>query len=366
MPSYNKQIRRAWVCLLLLGALFSAVPAYAAQGVAMSEKKQFPMPPLTEREADIIVRKGTEAPYSGELLNSKGAGTYICRQCGVPLYRSTAKFESNCGWPAFDDAVPGAVRRVPDADGRRVEIVCNTCNGHLGHVFEGEGFTAKNTRHCVNSISMSFAPAGSEAEKAALALAASAKASGKPFGMAGEPAVQPAAKPAEALAIVAGGCFWGIEDAFRKMPGVIDAVSGYTGGQMIDPTYEAVSRGTTGHAEAVRVRFDPTKISYEQILRRFFEVHDPTQVNQQGPDVGTQYRSAVYYLDTEQMIMAQTLMLRLRELGYEVATQLEPATTFYEAEAYHQRFTERTGRGACHLSVKRFGQRADGSPVGSK
>ena len=300
------------------------------------------VPPLSPEEAEVILRKATEAPWSGEYENNKAAGTYLCRQCGVALYRSSDKFDSGCGWPAFDDALPDMVRRIPDADGHRVEIVCNHCGAHLGHVFEGERFTEKNTRYCVNSISMSFAPAGSEKEKLGLALYE------KVHGTE--------------VAVLAGGCFWGVEDGLSKLPGVLDVRSGYTGGHTDRPSYEDVCRGDTGHAEAVLVRFDPSKVSYEAIVRRFFEIHDPTQLNRQGPDIGSQYRSAVFWLDDAQKKTAQKLMDELRSLGYNVVTLLEPAGPFYEAEAWHQDFAARTGRGACHLPVPRFDRRADGSP----
>lgn len=287
--------------------------------------------PLTAEEARVIVHKGTEAPYSGEYVNSKGAGTYHCKQCNAPLYQSADKFDSGCGWPSFDTEISGAVRRVPDADGQRTEIICATCGGHLGHVFEGEGFTSKNTRHCVNSISMVFVPAT----------------------QVDNPTGQPA--PAgEGRAIFAGGCFWGVEDALQKLDGVRSVISGYTGGTVPNPTYEQVSTGRTGHAEAVEVLFDPAKVSYETLARLFFEIHDPTQLNRQGPDVGTQYRSAIFYTDSAQKSIVETLINQLEAKGWQVVTQLAPADTFYPAEDYHQDFTARTGRGGCHMKVPRF------------
>lgn len=307
------------------------------------------MPPLTEQEAKVIHQKGTEAPFSGELLNNKAAGTYVCRQCGAALYRSADKFESGCGWPSFDSAIKGAILHKQDADGVRTEILCANCGGHLGHVFEGEGFTQKNVRHCVNSISMRFIPEGE--------------------------ALPPVVVPASA--IFAGGCFWGIEDAFSKLPGVFNVVAGYTGGNDDMPlteeqlaamnpsqvlsgqgpspvTYEIVSYAKKGFAEAVLVTYNPDLISYEALAREFFEIHDPTQLNRQGPDVGVQYRSAIFYTNEKQKAVAEKLVGILRDKGYDVVTQIVPANIFFAAEDYHQDYTARTGKGACHRRVHRF------------
>lgn len=293
------------------------------------------MKKLTPEEARIILHKGTEAPFNGAYLHNKGPGIYHCRQCDAPLYKSSDKFDSGCGWPAFDDAFEGAVVRKPDPDGQRVEIVCARCGGHLGHVFEGEGFTPKNARHCVNSISMTFAPDKQQTP---------------------EPPATPATTTASAEAIFAGGCFWGVEDAFSKVTGVLDVVSGYTGGKVNNPTYEQVSTGSTGHAEAVRVTYDPAKVTFEHLARLFFEIHDPTQLNRQGPDMGPQYRSALFYTDDAQKAVVEKLIAQLRSKGWDVVTEVLPAAPFYQAEDYHQDFTERTGRGACHLRMPRFEQ----------
>ncbi|NTU53191.1 MAG: bifunctional methionine sulfoxide reductase B/A protein [Chlorobiaceae bacterium] len=279
---------------------------------------------LTPDEQRVILDKGTERPFSGQYYLNKEKGVYHCRQCGAELFRSDAKFDSGTGWPSFDDAIPGAVRQEADRDGLRIEIMCATCGGHLGHVFYNEGFTSRNARYCVNSISLSFDPAQTQA-------------------------------PTMAKAVFAGGCFWGVEYHFRKVPGVKETTVGYTGGSTEHPTYEQVCDGRTGHAEAIEVEFDPSVVSYEHLARLFFEIHDPTQVDRQGPDRGTQYRSAVFYHDDQQRKIAEGLIEQLRSHGYDVVTSVEKAGEFWPAELYHQDYYEKSGRRPyCHVYQKRF------------
>ncbi len=279
---------------------------------------------LTPFENSVINKKATERPYIGKYTDHKESGTYICKQCGEALYKSESKFESDCGWPSFDSEIEGAVKRIPDADGLRTEIVCNNCGGHLGHVFLGEGFTSLNTRHCVNSVSMDFVPADLDQGR-------------------------------YETAILAGGCFWGVEYYLQKEPGVKTVTSGYIGGHVKNPSYREVCTGRTGHAEAVKVVFDPDKISYEKIVKLFLEIHDPTQVGRQGPDVGDQYRSGIFYLNEQQAKTAKELLGLLSSKGFKIATELSPATEFYEAEDYHQDYYFNNGKMPyCHAYTKRF------------
>lgn len=273
---------------------------------------------LTLKEKLVILNKGTEPAFTGKYDKFFEEGTYVCKQCGADLYRSADKFDSGCGWPAFDDEVEGAIKRVPD--GFRTEIVCANCGGHLGHVFMGEGFTDTNTRHCVNSISMDFIPAASRD-----------------------------------TAYFAGGCFWGVEYYLEKENGVKSVVSGYMGGKKKNPSYRQVSSKKTGHAETVRVIFNPDEISYEALAKLFFEIHDPTQVNRQGPDVGEQYRSEIFYKNNAQKETAQKLIKILENKGYDVATKVTPAGDFWKAEDYHQDYYEnKGGTPYCHKYTKRF------------
>lgn len=281
--------------------------------------------PLNAEETRVIVNKGTEMAGTGEFNKHKEAGTYTCRQCDAPLYRSADKFDSGCGWPSFDDEIPGAVKRTTDADGSRTEITCSRCAGHLGHVFVGEQFTAKNTRHCVNSISLKFIPASATVE------AETEKA------------------------YFAGGCFWGTEYLLQQASGVISTHVGYMGGNTQKPTYRDVCEKGTGHAEAVEVVFDPSKTNFESLAKLFFEIHDPTQVDRQGPDVGDQYRSEVFFVDDNQKATAENLIDILKGKGLKVATKLSKADRFWPAEGYHQDYYAKNGKEPyCHIYTKRF------------
>lgn len=304
--------------ILFVGLLMAALSAIGQDKSKMKYKE------LTPEEEAVIVNKATERPFTGRFLHNNDKGVYACKRCGAELFRSKDKFDSKSGWPSFDDAVKGAVKEIPDADGLRTEIVCAHCSAHLGHVFKGEGFTEKNTRHCVNSISLDFKPT----DKAVFQTQ---------------------------TAIFAGGCFWGVEYYLSKAEGVIGTKVGYIGGSVSHPTYKQVCTGTTGHAEAIEVIFDPSKTNYETLAKLFFEIHDPTQKNRQGPDVGLQYRSAVFYLNEQQRQDALALIAQLRAKGLAVVTEVKPAGIFWPAEDYHQDYYDHSGGTPyCHMRVKRF------------
>ena len=271
----------------------------------------------------VVANKGTERPYTGEYDDFGESGTYLCRQCGLPLFRSSTKFHSGCGWPSFDEEIPDAVKQQADADGRRIEILCSRCDAHLGHVFTGEQFTAKNRRHCVNSLSLDFVT-----DKTVIDTEE---------------------------AIFAAGCFWGVEYYLQKLKGVLKTEVGYIGGHKKNPTYEEVCTGTTGHYEAIRVVYDPSKISYEDLTKYFFEIHDPTQTNGQGPDIGQQYLSAVFYYDDKQKQTALKLIAQLEHQGLHIATKVLPVSIFWRAEKYHQDYYTKTNHQPyCHHYQKKF------------
>jgi len=278
---------------------------------------------LTTAEENVIVHKGTEPPFSGDYNNFVATGAYHCKRCDSKLYHSGDKFQSNCGWPSFDDEINGAIKKITDADGLRTEILCANCDAHLGHVFVGEQFTAKNTRHCVNSISLIFAPL-----KEVVTME---------------------------KAYFAGGCFWGVEYYFDQKDGVISAVSGYMGGLQKNPSYQDVCTGKTGHLEVVEIEYDPTKVSFEELTKLFFEVHDPTQTDGQGPDIGSQYLSAIFYQNLAEEEIADKLITILEKKGYKISTKILPIETFWRAEDYHQDYYElKKQQPSCHAYEKKF------------
>ena len=305
--------------------LFICLTFFTLMSLNAKELKELQLNSLSKEERHIILDKGTEKPFSGKYYKYykyDKQGTYVCKQCNAPLYTSNTKFDSSCGWPSFDDAIEGAVKRVPDTDKRRTEILCAKCNGHLGHVFEGEGFTKKNTRYCVNSLSLDF---------------------------------QEEVLPKYKKAYFAGGCFWGVEYYFETLTGVVSVTSGYMGGTIKNPTYKDVSKGTSGYIEAIEVLYDPKEVNYETLAKLFFEIHDPTQKDGQGPDIGSQYISAIFTSDLQEKKTVQKLIDLLKSKKIVVATKILKAQEFYKAEEYHQDYYKKSNKlPYCHAYTKRF------------
>ncbi|SHH22639.1 bifunctional methionine sulfoxide reductase B/A protein [Ferrimonas marina] len=268
--------------------------------------------PLTEQERRVLEEKGTEHPFSGRFLYLDSPGVYCCRRCQAPLYQSDSKFDAGCGWPSFDDELPGAVRREVDADGRRTEILCAQCGGHLGHVFSGERLTDKNLRHCVNALALSFTPQQSTS--------------------------------GSQTAVFGGGCFWCLEALFQRIIGVTQVTSGYSGGDADSAHYRQVCSGNSGHIEVISLQFDPAEVSYDQLLELFFDCHDPTSWDQQGADKGSQYRGVIFCQDAAQREAAEQHIERLTQARYfssPIVTELREAAPFYPAEPEHHNYFNR-------------------------
>jgi peptide methionine sulfoxide reductase msrA/msrB len=261
----------------------------------------------------VLREAATEAPFSGKLLEEHRDGWYVCHACGLPLFKSDAKFESHCGWPSFH--TPGAYENVKlkrdlSHGMIRTEILCARCGSHLGHVFDDEP-TPTGLRYCVNSLSLDFKP-----------------------GLAPMPSVTD-------TAVFAAGCFWGVEKLFHETPGVVSTLVGYTGGRADHPSYRQVCTGQTGHAEAVQVVFNPQRVTYKELVQDFFDGHDPTTMDAQGPDHGSQYRSGIFFRDKEQEKIAREVrdsLVAKKVWTDPVVTEIVAASTFWKAEDYHQKY----------------------------
>lgn len=280
---------------------------------------------LTPEQFAVTRLKGTENPYSRQCpIPTQGkSGIYQCVCCGTDLFKYENKFESGTGWPSFWEPLSWLnISLVEDSSFglHRTEVLCHRCDAHLGHVFD-DGPPPTGKRYCINTVSLKL--------------------------------FEPETKVKTEKAILAAGCFWGVEAAFRQVKGVISVTSGYTGGDFKNPTYEDVSSGKTAHAEAVQIEFDPGKVSYQQLLDVFWRIHDPTTLNRQGPDTGNQYRSAIFYRDSRQEELARQSRDKLeqsRKFKNKIVTQILPAKEFYPAEEYHQRYFEKKGiKPTCHI-----------------